>query len=345
MSRIRPGSLLFVGAMVISACGGTAAPTATASTAASAAPSAAAVGKPEKSSLTIGLPVAATSFLPVYLAAAQTDKEEGLDVKLVTFKGDAQVVQALAGGSIDIAVASPNGLFNMIKAGQPVIGFYAGFYQADFAWLARPEIKTWSALKGGTIGVSTFGSLTDFLTRYSLKKNGLEPEKDVKIVQAGGSPTAYQALVAGRLSAAILAPPFKWQAREKGMNEIGVQTKDVAPEWPKHIFYTTKKFLSEDPNTVTHVLRAHVLAIRLAKSDRAAAVKVMEDDLKYSAKDADRAYDDVIGAYNERGTLPPAASMKTFWDITIQTGDVTEAWPDSKFLDTRYIDTFAAWAP
>ena len=145
----------------------------------------AAIGAPETKKLRVGIPVAGTSFLPVYVAAERTWKDNGLDVELVSFRGDAEVAQALAGGSVDVSCQSLDGIINLIEAGQKVIAFFAGFYQADFAWAARPEIRSWSDLRGKLLGVSTYGSLTDQLTRYVLIKHGLDPVKDVKITQSG----------------------------------------------------------------------------------------------------------------------------------------------------------------
>src|ERR1700758_2809781 len=82
-------------------------------------------GPLEKPRLTLGIPVDAASFLPVYVAAARTFKEQGLDVELVSFRGDAEVAQALAGNSVDISLQSLDGLINLINAGQSVRGFYA----------------------------------------------------------------------------------------------------------------------------------------------------------------------------------------------------------------------------
>ena len=90
------------------------------------------IGKVEKPKLTLGVAVPGASFLPVYVAAARTWKEMGLDVNVVRFRGDAEVSQAMAGDSIDLSVQSPDGLINMINAGQGVKAFYAGFHQADF---------------------------------------------------------------------------------------------------------------------------------------------------------------------------------------------------------------------
>jgi NitT/TauT family transport system substrate-binding protein len=289
--------------------------------------------------------VDATSFLPVYLAAEHTYQEEGLKVDVLGFRGDAEVAQALAADSVDFDVASLNGLINMTTAGQPVKGFYAGFYQADFAWLALPSIKTWSDLKGKSAGISTYGALTDVLTRYVLKKHGLEPEKDVHMVQAGGTPQAFQAMKSGKLDSAIISPPYKWQGVDEGMTLLGNEDQEVAPEWPKHIFITKTKFLDDNPNTITALLRGHVAAVQLARRDKAAAVKGMMDRLKYTEAYASRGYDEVMPGFNERGTLPDKPAMSVFWDITMQVGDVTEPWPDAKLLDPRYVDTFDQWAP
>ncbi len=300
--------------------------------------------KPEKTSLKIGLPVAATSFMPVYLAADQTYQQEGLSVELLSFRGDAEVAQALAADSVDINVASLNGLINMMNAGQPVRGFYAGFFPADFAWVARPEVKSWADMRGKGVGISTYGALTDFLTRYALRKHGLEPERDVQIVQAGGSPQASQTLKAGRLDAAILSPPFKWNLADEGFTTLGTQATEIGEQWPKHIFMAKERFLDENPNTVRAVLRAHVRALRLAKSEPAAAVASFEKWLKYSHADAERALSEVANDFDERGNLP-TKWMPVFWEIAVAAGDVTEPWPESKLLDRRFVDTFDQWAP
>lgn len=301
-------------------------------------------GKPEKASLRAGTAVDAMSFLPVYVAAARTWKEQGLDVELVSFRGDAEISQALAGGSIDVSFQSLNGLINLISSGQPVTAVYAGFDQADFCWVSQKDVKQWSDLRGKTLGVATYGSLTDALSRYVLQQHKLEPGKDVQIVQAGSTPSTYQALKSGRLAAGILSPPFWWEATGEGFNLLGTESRDVAKEWPKHLVIAKKSFVDANPNTITALLRAHVAAIRLARRDRNVAVDVMIDRLKLSKPNAQKAYDVVMPFYDERGRLPEKY-MPTFWKITKSLGDVKEPWPSGKFLDPRWIDSFKDWAP
>lgn len=302
------------------------------------------LGKPEKAQLRVGLPVEATVFLPVYIAAARTWAAQGLDVQLVSFSGDAQAAQALVGGSTDFNVSSPNALINAINGGQPIISFYAGFWQSDFEWLAAPSIKRWSDLKGKSLGVTSFGSLTEALTRYLLIKNGLDPERDVQLQQTGGSASSYQALKSGRIAATILATPYKWQAEEDGFVVLATQSRDIASQWPKQIFVAKADFLKANPNTVSAVLRAHVAALRLARAQREYAVGVLIDRLKYDKRWAERAYDDMMGSYNERGGFPDK-SMPVFWKVTMTTGDVKAPWPNDKLLDDHWVRTFKQWAP
>jgi len=320
--------------------------TATLSTlaASSARAAAAPAFHPEKPSLKMGIPVDAASFLPVYVAAAHTWADQGLDVSLVSFRGGAEAKQALAGDSLDLIYDSPTGVISMIGANQPVMGIFAGCNQTDFSWLAKPSVKSWNDLRGGTLGISTFGTGTDSLTRFVLQKHRLDPEKDVQIVQAGGSPSAYQAMKAGRLVAACLAAPFKWQAQEDGFTLLGTQASEVSPQWPEHMLYAKTSFIDQNPNTLRALLRGLVAAIRLARANRDLAVAVMADRLKYAPNWAVRAYEEAMPGFDEHGGFPEKW-MPVFWKITIQEGYVTAPWPESRFFDRRFIDSFRIWAP
>lgn len=298
--------------------------------------------KPGKASIHFALSVDASSFMPAYVAAAHTWKEQGLDVTFNIFRNDAEAALALAGDSVDVTLQSFDGLLTLINSGQSAIGFYAGFSQADFEWFSISSIKDWRGLRGQTIGVSSFGSLTDQLTQFALRKHGLDPQKDVKIQQIGPSSAALAAMRANRLGAGILSAPFKWTAAELGLTRLSAQSEEIAPKWPKHTFVTKRAFLEKYPDTIRALLRAHVAAIRLAKADKELAARVLEKRLKFTHEHALRAYDDVISGFDERGEIP---SMDVFWKVKKEAGEYPEAWPREKFFDDRYVKTFTQWAP
>ena len=192
--------------------------------------------------------------------------------------------------------------------------------------------------------MTTPGSLTDHLTRYTLQKHGLNPDRDAKVVPIGPSAQAFQAMQSGQLDAGILSPPMKWQGVDMGMTLLSTQRKDVAEKWPKHVYYAQESFIAQNPNTLKALLRAHVRAIRRAKSNPSETAQVLVEAVKFESKFGKRAYDDVIEDFDERGRLPES-HMGVFWEIAKRTGDVTEPWPNQKFLDPRYIDSYDQWKP
>ena len=294
--------------------------------------------------LSMGTAVDSPTQLPVYVALKNLYAVNGLDVSFLGFRGDTEVTQALAGGSIDVALASATGLLNLVTASQGVVGFYAGFNQADFSWLAQPEIKSWGDLKGKTIGISSFGSLTDVITRYALKKHHLEPEKDVQMIQGGGSPSAIQALRSKKLACTVLGSPFKWQAQDEGFTLLGTQESEITQSWPKHLFMAKQSFIDGKPDLIRAMLRAHVAAIHLAKAQPAMAVALLVDRLKYEPKYAQRAYVEAMAGYDDHGHLPEKA-MPLFWKLSIEQNVVKAALPEKQILDSRFINSYASWAP
>ena len=144
--------------------------------------------KPETADVTIGLSVNDSTFLPIYLAeTAGFYKDEGLKVKVLAFRGGSDLTRALVAGSVQVAVAAPTSVLAAINAGEKVKVFYGGFNQAPFFWYAAPSIKTMADVKGKRLGITRFGSSTDALTRFALVAAKLDPNKDVRIIQGGGS--------------------------------------------------------------------------------------------------------------------------------------------------------------
>jgi NitT/TauT family transport system substrate-binding protein len=302
--------------------------------------------KPERTTLVVGTATEAVSFMPFYIASARIWKAQGLDVQLLGFRGDAEAAQALAGGSIDIAIQSLDMLINLIDSGQPMAGFYAGVFMSDYAWLAQPSIKTWSDLRGKSMGISTFASQGSLLTQFELKRHGLEPLKDVQFLQVGTpGQGAYEALKANRIAATILSPPTKWMAAGAGFTVLGTQAHDIAAQWPKLVFITPRKNLTDIPETLKAFLRSHVLALRLARANRALAIDILAERLKFDKDVLGRTYDEFMPSYDERGHLPQDKYMDVYWKFQMQTGLVSQPWPKAKFFDERFISSFASWAP
>src|SRR5579864_2514911 len=170
----------------------------------------------EKTHLNVGLVSTTATYLPLYVAVDEgLFAKEGLQVDLLNFRGGSDLIKALVAGSIDVGVVSLAEVTAGIDAGQPLKAFYGGFNVPAFSWYAIPSIKSIADAKGRRFGVTQYGSSTDFLTRYALVSNGLDPARDVQIVQGGDSPTRLAAMKAGQLDVNVLAAPDTFIAADQ----------------------------------------------------------------------------------------------------------------------------------
>ena len=295
------------------------------------APASAAVPKLEKPDVKIGASVGGAAFLPLYVAVDHTWKPAGLTGELYSFRSDAEVGQALAGDAIDVACMSLDGLVSLINSNQPVVAVYAGFLNAGFAWVAAPQIKSWNDVKGTSIAVTAYGSLTDEVARAIMKKHGLTPLTDVQIVQAGAPASQLQVLESGRAQSALLGAPFSIMAKAQGYNILSTQRADVSSEFPTEVWVAKTKFLDTNPGTMMTILRAHVASVRLAKANAQLASDSLANALKVKP--------------DERGRLPDAKNMAVFWEVEQNASKVTAPWPMSKFFDDRFTKSYSSWAP
>lgn len=299
----------------------------------------------EKKDLVIGLPLNTATLLPIYVADAQGFfKEEGINVKIVAFKGGTELVRGMVAGSVDIGVGAFSEALLGVESGQGVKIFYGGFNMPVFDWYAAPSIKTLEEAKGKRFGVTTFGSSTDFLTRYALATKGINPKSDVQIIQGGGSVPRLAAMEAGQLDVNIFASPEKFMAADRGFNLI-LQQKSIAPDYPFHCFYAREDFIKNDPNAIKAVLRGYAKAVRWAKSHKDESVKLLAAKLGMEETYLGRGYDDFIDEIFEDGRLASDAGMKAFWDVGIMNGTYKEAWPEEKYWVSTFHDTYDQWKP
>src|SRR5262245_42931491 len=161
---------------------------------------------PEKKQITLGVGgKTALYYLPLTIAERLGHfKEQGLDVTINDFRGGAQSLQALAGGSVDVVTGAYEHTIRMQAKGQDVravieLGRFPGIVlgvRKDRA----DAYKSPADLKGMKIGVSAPGSSTNFFVMYLLAKAGLKPT-DASYIGVGIGPSVIAAVVKGEIDA------------------------------------------------------------------------------------------------------------------------------------------------
>jgi NitT/TauT family transport system substrate-binding protein len=301
-------------------------------------------GKPESTKLAVALAVPALSYLPVWVADQKGFlKDEGItDVKVAIFRGDADVLQALTGGTVDLDVSSLTGLVTSINAGQKFKAVWAGFNQPMMEWYADPKYTSIDKTKGARFAVTKYGALTDFLTRYVLRKAGIDPDKDVKILQLGGSNQSIPAMEAGQVDVTILSVPANYVAAEKGFVKLLSQRDVTGPDWPLHVVFGKEDYIATHPNTIKAFLRANARAIDWISANPDEAAQIASKTSKYKVEYCRKFIDDYKDYWFSDGRLA-GEGLKVFWDLAMQAGDVKEPWPNEKWLDSTFLTTQSQW--
>jgi NitT/TauT family transport system substrate-binding protein len=193
-------------------------------------------------------------------------KEQGLDVTINDFRGGAQSLQALVGGSVDVVTGAYEHTIRMQAKGQDIkavieLGRFPGIVLG-----VRKEraagYKSAADLKGMKIGVSAPGSSTNFFVMYLMSKAGLKPT-DAAYIGVGIGPSAVAAVKKGDIDALSNLDPMMTKLEQDGDIKVVVDTRTeegtraiFGGSNPAAVLYLKQEFIEKNPNTVQALVNA-----------------------------------------------------------------------------------------
>lgn len=187
-------------------------------------------------------------------------KQEGLDAELIYIASSSTMAQAQLAGDVAISTANSQVIADVGLQSGDLVAIGAVINVAAFYIMAVPEIKAVEDLKGKMVGVTRFGASTDFSMRLLLRKYGLEPVRDVPILQIGGMPEIAAALSKKSIYAAPMSYPMGYVAQQAGIKMLANLAKEDIPF--VHVgITTTRKFLKEKRAQAKAFLRAYGRAV------------------------------------------------------------------------------------
>ncbi len=218
--------------------------------------------------------------------------EQDLKIDVVYVQSSAQMVQQLTAGSLEMTMST--GLVDPIRAiekGSPIAIVRFESQSPPYALVAKPNIKTFAELKGKTISLGGPKDITRIYVERMLAPSGVKPG-EFDMVFAGATSARAQALLSGAVDAAILLPPFNFQATAQGFNELGL-TVDFAPDLPFSGTVVNNGWAKAHPALLSRVLAAHAKAVAWFYQDanRAEAVKMMVAVSSLKQDEVEKAYD------------------------------------------------------
>ena len=203
----------------------------------------------------------------------------GIDARLVVFDGGATLAQAAIAGEVKFANTSGPVSISSRSAGADRIIVAAHINILPYSLIAAKGITRWEQLKGKRIAISRFGSGTDTAVRLVLEKFGLNPDKDVTILQLGPQTTRFSALVSGSTDATLVAPPFDVTAKKQGYPILADMAALRIP-YAQQVIETSDRMIREHPQTVKNVLKGFIAGLNYGFVNSEPTKKIMVKYLK-----------------------------------------------------------------
>ncbi len=232
---------------------------------------------------------------------------ENLDVTISTFRGDGQMQQALAAGAVDVGVGSGPGMGYASK-GVPAraVASLASEPRNMCVVVTDPAMRSVADLKGKRIGVSTAGSLTEWLARTLATREGWGAE-GVEVVPLGDSRTRNAAMKAGDLQGSVTSTEEGLSLEEQGVGRVLLNFGDIVPDFHTHVIFASDAMIKQKPDTVKRFLRAWFKTVAFMRDHRDATVKSVAKTMAVSESVVKAAYDTEMGMMSYDGAFSPKA--------------------------------------
>jgi NitT/TauT family transport system substrate-binding protein len=209
----------------------------------------------------------------------------GLEPELVFIEGGSTTVRALASSEVALAQMAGSAAVQSQLSGSDVILIGGLINTLTFQLITDARVNHPELLKGKSVGVTRFGSSTDFATRYAFDRWGLIAQKDVNILELGSMPALLSALQSRKIHGAMLSAPSTLQAKKLGFSALA-DLQMLGLEY-QHTGIATRRLLTKSrPDLIRNFLRAYVEGIHYLKTHRQESLAIMAKYLKTTDTEA-----------------------------------------------------------
>ena len=254
-------------------------------------------------------------------------KKRSLDIRLIYFTSGATMAQAMIAGELEIADSDVPAMLNAVSSGVldgRLISVYINRF--PFAFVVRNEIKSPEDLKGKRLAISRFGSSSEVTTRMLLRQFKLDPDKDVRIIQATGT-SRLPAIVAGQLDGTLLGTYDVPALLDSGCCRVLVDLLEMPLDYARFGQVVPTQLLKTKRDLLLKFIEGLIEGIYVFKTNKDLALSVLRQE---GIKGPEYSYPRIAAAMRERpfpeikGVQAVMDSVKTPKSKVTQAKDVIE---------------------
>jgi NitT/TauT family transport system substrate-binding protein len=261
-------------------------------------------------------------------------EKHGLNVEVISIPGSSLAIQAMLSGELPIIQAGGAGPIQAALSGTDTVVIATVAKKFNWWIFSQPNIARMEDLKGKVFGTTRFGTQSDLASRIALRRFGIDPERDVTMVQTGGPAETVGAMVAGKVHAAAITPPATLQAKKMKLRDLYDLSKlDI--EYHVNGVVTTRRFIKSSEDIVRRFLMAYIEGAARGQKDKAFAMKTMGKYFRTDDREMlEETYELIIKSFN----IPPypAGIASLLQDLEKQNPKAKGAKPED-FTDNRLV--------
>jgi NitT/TauT family transport system substrate-binding protein len=288
----------------------------------------------------LNLSYTATSpYQAVMIIAQQAGlfRKNGIDASLIFVAGGSLGIQAMVGGDVPITQADGSASVAASVAGLDVVMIASFLNTFPYSLVSLPEIKTVEQLKGGKIAISRFGSATDLSVKMALAKVGLNPEKDVTLLQVGAQTARVAALQSKNVQATIITPPFTLTARKQGYHTL-IDMAQLNIPYQLTALVTSRAFIKSQPDLIMAVMRSLAEGVHFYKTQKEPSIKILSKYLQTTDREAlEETYREVSLKVVPDKPYPTLTGIQTILDELAAKNPKLKAAKPEDFVDMSFV--------
>jgi NitT/TauT family transport system substrate-binding protein len=286
--------------------------------------------------IVVGVSTVNVAFLPIYVTQDKGfSKDQGLDVLVVMFNAGATNLQALIGGDVQIMAGAVPETVLARASGMDIKNFWAISNLMPFQIYGATNFKSLKEAKGKKFAISRFGSLSEFLTRSSLRQYGVDA-KEVTMLQIGATPARFTALAGGIVDATVLWFPVTERAKATGLTKL-FDLKELYPDWTNVGFIARESWLAKEKEQAIKFLRAYQRGVRHTRENRDDGIKALRKYVQLDAAEAAAGYDEYRDSFPLDGRILDRGIAVTV-EQELETGRLKRKIPVSEMVDPTFIN-------
>ncbi|HEY6604170.1 MAG TPA: ABC transporter substrate-binding protein [Xanthobacteraceae bacterium] len=263
--------------------------------------------------------------------------KHGIEVEASAFNGDAKLQQGLTSDSVDIGIGSGPGMAFMVK-GVPAkaVGVMAGVPRNMAVMVGYDSpIKTVDDLKGKKLGVTTVGSLTDWIGKRIGTQKGWGPA-GITTVPVGGMPPARAAIKTNQIDGYIGALEIGISLEEAKEWRVITSATPFVDHFITHVFFVREDVIAKRPLAVKAFLQGWQDTIAFMKANKVKTVEITSKVIQVAPSVIDRAYDQQIGIFSDDLSFDPRA-VAVLKQSFIEMGLLKDIPEDKAMFTTQFL--------